>query len=216
LHGKPIITWNNGENRCNITHVDDFAVGVVGLLGNQQVYNEAFNIVGDETPSWKEVLDILSDLLNTEIKTIDISSEYYAKETPSRKGEILGGRSISAVCSNKKIKSAVKDFKQNISLKDGLKKTVDYYKSHNYIYGIDYKFDADIDRIIAKYAKKNNISIKNMNLHFIDYFHDNNPNDRYNYFIFKNKDIIIIKLFILLKRIVKKAVKILKLLLKIV
>jgi nucleoside-diphosphate-sugar epimerase len=209
LHGKPVITWNNGEVNCNITHVDDFAVGVVGLLGNQQAYNEAFNIVGDESPSWKEVLDILSNLLNTEIKTIDIPSEYYAKEIPSRKGEILGGRSISAVCSNKKIKSAVKDFKQNISLKDGLKRTIDFYKSHNYIYGIDYSFDADTDRIIEKYAKKNGISTKDMNLHFIDYFYDNNPNDRFNYFISKNKDVVVIKLFILLKRIVKKVIKIL-------
>jgi nucleoside-diphosphate-sugar epimerase len=210
LHGKPVITWNNGENRSNITHVDDFAVGVIGLLGNQQAYNEAFNIVGDETPSWKNVLDILSNLLNVEVRTIDIPSEYYAKEIPSRKGEILG-RSMSRVHSNKKIKSTVKDFKQNISLKDGLKKTLDYYQSHNYIYGIDYTFDADTDRIIAKYAKRNGISRKDMNLHFIDYLHSNNPNDKYNYFICRNKDCIVIKLFILFKRIIKKiATKLIK------
>jgi nucleoside-diphosphate-sugar epimerase len=211
LHGKPVITWNNGENRGNITHVNDFAVGVVGLLGNKQAYNEAFNIVGDETPSGKEVLDMLSDLLNTEVKTIDIPSEYYAAEIPSRKGEILGGRSISAICSNKKIKSTVKDFKQNILLKDGLKKTLEYYKNHNYIYGIDYAFDADADRIIAKYAKENGLFTKGMNLYFIDYLHRNNPSDKCNYFISRNKDCIAIKLFILFKRIAKKIISKLKL-----
>jgi nucleoside-diphosphate-sugar epimerase len=210
LHGKPLITWNNGENRYNITHVDDFAIGVVGLLGNQQAYNEAFNIVGNETPSWKEVLDVLSNLLNIKVKTVDIPSEYYAKEIPSRKGEILGGRSISTVCSNRKIKSAVEGFKQNILLKEGLKRTVEYYKTHNYIYGIDYAFDADTDRIIAKYAKENNISTKDMNLHFIDYFHNNNPNDKWSYFISRNKDYIAIKGFIFIKRIINKVIKVLK------
>jgi nucleoside-diphosphate-sugar epimerase len=212
LHGKPVITWNNGENRCNITHVDDFAVGVVGLLGNHQAYNEAFNIVGDETPSWKEVLDVLSNLLNTEVKTIDVSSDYYAKEAPMKKGEILGGRSISAISSNKKVKLTVSDFKQTISLKEGLKRTIDYYKTHNYIYGIDYTFDADTDRIIAKYAKKKGISTKNMNLYFIDYFCNSSSNDKYNYFIHRNKDFVAIKIFILLKRIIKKIVKTLKIL----
>jgi nucleoside-diphosphate-sugar epimerase len=195
LHGKPIITWNNGANRCNITHVDDFAVGVVGLLGNKQAYNEAFNVVGDETPSWREVLDTLSELLNMEIKTFDIPSDYYAKEIPSRKGEILGGRSIDAINSNKKIKSVVKNVKQNITLKEGLKKTIDYYKKHNYIYGIDYAFDADTDRIIAKYAKEKKIPMEGFTLHFIDYMNANNRKNRLIYFFYRHKENIVLKVF---------------------
>ena len=194
LHGKPIITWNNGENFCNITHVDDFAVGVVGLLGNQQAYNEAFNVVGDETPAWKEVLDALSNLLNKELKTFDIPSEYYAKEIPERSGEILGGRSSNGSCSNQKIKSVVKEFKQNISLQEGLKRTLDYYKSHNYIYGIDYAFDADTDRIIAKYAKEKKISVKEFNLHYINYLNEKKWNSFLKYFAVRNGNNLLIKL----------------------
>jgi nucleoside-diphosphate-sugar epimerase len=203
LNGKPIITWNNGKNRCNITHVDDFAVGIVGLLGNQQAYNEAFNVVGDETPSWKEVLDTLSGLLNMEIKTFDISSDYYAKEIPSKKGEILGGRSIDAINSNKKIKAIVQNFKQNITLKEGLKRTIDYYKTHSYINGIDYSFDADTDRIIAKYAKINGIST---NLHFVDYLNTKSKKDRIIYFANRRKSTLIVTTMAIgknIKRIIK-------------
>jgi len=191
---KPIITWNKGENYCNITHVDDFAVGVVGLLGNQQAYNEAFNVVGDETPSWKNVLDVLSSLLNKRIETFDIPSEYYAKEIPEKRGEILGGRSISSSNSNKKIKSVVKEFKQTIFLQEGLKRTLDYYKSHNYIYGIDYVFDANTDRIITKYAKLNKISIKRFNLRYIDYLNENKRGNSFKYFIKRNSDSLLIKI----------------------
>jgi nucleoside-diphosphate-sugar epimerase len=113
LHGKPMITWNNGENRCSITHVNDFSVGVIGLLGNRKAYNEIFNIVGDETPSWKEVLETLSAILNVPLKTFDIPVDYYAGEIMS-KDDLLGGRSISSKCSNKKIEYIVDDFKQTV------------------------------------------------------------------------------------------------------
>jgi nucleoside-diphosphate-sugar epimerase len=193
LNRKPIITWNNGNNRCNITHVDDFAVGVIGLLGNEAAYNEVFNVVGDETPSWNEVLDVLSNLLKKEIKRFDIPSEYYAKEMPARKGELLGGRAIDSINSNKKIISVVKEFKQTIMLKEGLMQTLDYYQKHNYIYGIDYGFDADTDRIIIKYAKENNISIQGLNLSYIDYLKNKKRKNKVYYFLYKNKDSTLFK-----------------------
>ena len=204
LNEKPIITWNQGVNYYNITHVDDFAVGVVGLLGNEKAFNEAFNVVGDDTPTWKEVLDILSELLNKNVNAFDIPSEYYAKEVPSKKGEILGGRAVSTKISNQKLKSIVPEFKQNISLKDGLKRTLDYYKSHNYIHGIDYAFDADTDRIIAKYAKENNIPIEGLNLRFIDYLKQNDFKNKLTYILNCHKENYFIKLIIFFSKVFRK------------
>ena len=183
INGKPIITWNKGANFCNITHVDDFAVGVVGLLGNEKAFNQAFNVVGDETPTWKEVLDTLSELLNKNAITFDISSEYYAEEIPMRKGEILGSRAANGKCSNQKLKSIIPEFTQQIALKEGLKRTLAYYKSHNYIYGMDYSFDAETDRIIMKYARKNRKSIKGFNLYYIDYLQENKWKNKVKYFV---------------------------------
>ena len=70
LNNKPIIRWNGGVNRCNMMRVEDFAVGVVGLIGNPKAYNEAFNICGDETPSFNDVLDCLSRLTGKPINTL--------------------------------------------------------------------------------------------------------------------------------------------------
>jgi len=146
LAGKPIITWNNGKNRCNMTRVEDFAVGVVGLIGNPKAYGEAFNVCGDQVPTFRDVLDVLSEYLHKDVITVDIASEFYANEMPNRSGEILGGRSMDAINSNAKLKDAVPDFGQTYSLKDGIFMTLDAYKSLNYQYGIDWMFDADTDR----------------------------------------------------------------------
>ena len=39
--GKYIPTWNGGNNRLNLTRVEDFAFGLVGLVGNPAAYNES-------------------------------------------------------------------------------------------------------------------------------------------------------------------------------
>jgi len=203
-HGKPVITWDGAKNRCNITRVEDFAVGLVGLLGNAKAYNEAFNICGEETPTWKEVLDALSKSIGLEIKTFDITSQEYGKEIPERKGEIVGGRAIDAINSNKKLKTVLPSFKQNLFLEEGIRTTVNHYTSHNYLYGMDYAFDADADRIIAKYAKMKGLSTKGMNIGFVDYLGKASIHDKCNYILNYHKDHFFMKILIKGQRLSKR------------
>lgn len=183
LNDKPIIRWNEGKNRCNMTRVEDFAIGVVGLIGNEKAYGEAFNVCGEETPSNNEVLDCLSEYLGKKATVIDIDKDFYANEMPSRAGELLGGRCIDAINSNEKIKSEVPEFKQTIFLKEGIKKTLNAYKANNYEKGIDWTFDAQCDRIVKKWCWKNGINSSNYNLGFIDYLGTATTKDRLEYFM---------------------------------
>lgn len=181
LAEKPIIRWNGGNNRCNITRVEDFAAGCVGLIGNPAAYGEAFNVCGDETPSWAEVLDAVSFAIGKKVRTIDVPSEFYAKEWPERSGAILGGRSNDSLCRNDKIKKAVPAFRQTIGLAEGVARTVAAYRERNYQNGIDWRYDADSDRIIAKWCKANGIPTKDLNLRFVDYLGTATSRDRLAY-----------------------------------
>ena len=129
--------------------VEDFAVGVTGLIGNPASYGQAFNICGDEPVSWSEVLDVLGHLLGKEVKRLDISTEDLIQYCPDRKGEIAG-RAADAIIDNTKIKSLVPGFGQRISLEDGIRKTLEAYKTHNFQKGIDWRFDAQWDNIVKK------------------------------------------------------------------
>lgn len=181
LAGKPIIRWNGGRNHCNVTRVEDFAIGCIGLVGNPVAYGEAFNICGDETPSWAEVLDALSLAVGKKTRTIDIPSEFYAKEWPERAGAILGGRSIDSLCRNDKIKKAVPGFRQTIGLNKGIAMTVKAYRERNFQNGIDWRYDADSDRIIDKWCKQSGIPSKGLNLGFVDYLGNASFRDRMEY-----------------------------------
>ena len=204
LAGKPVVVWNGGRNRCNMTRVEDFAVGVVGLIGNPKAYDEAFNICGEETPSFSEVLDVLSKLLHKEVLRVDVPSEYYAKECPSKKGEILGGRSIDCINSNRKIKDAVPSFQQTINLEEGIKRTIEAYQAQNFQKGIDWAFDADQDRIIAKWCRKNGISWNDYKLGFSDYLGTATPADRRLYWFVAHKDNFFVRILFILRKVVNK------------
>ncbi|MBQ2174318.1 MAG: NAD-dependent epimerase/dehydratase family protein [Alphaproteobacteria bacterium] len=166
--GKPIITWNNGENKLNLTHVDDFAKGAVGLIGNEAAYNEAFNIVGDYVYSWKEVLNTIGKIIGREVKTVDIPVDFYALELNEYvRGRLKGGRALDLCCSNAKLKRVMTDFKTTITLEDGIKRTLLFYINNNYCNGFDYIWDAECDRILSQYNSSSNEH--KTQLHYIQY-----------------------------------------------
>lgn len=167
--GKSIITWNNGLNRLNLTRVEDFANGMVGILGNPKAYNEVFNVVGDYVYSWMEVLQTLERVINAKVNVIDIPVDFYANELSgdTREG-LLGGRSKDLVCSNEKLKSVIGDFTTKYTLEEGLRKTIQFYEDNDYYNGFDYVWDAECDRIINKYRRSRGLPI-DKTLHFVNY-----------------------------------------------
>lgn len=168
LAGKPVITWDGGSTRWNIMRVEDFAIGVVGLVGNTMAYDQAFNICGDEAVSWTEVLDKLGKILGKEPVCLDITSAQLKKYCPGREGEI-SGRAYDAIIDNSKIKNVVPEFKQKISLEEGLAMTVEAYKSQNYQKGIDWRFDALWDYIIKHEIKRQRLPRSAYRTGFVNY-----------------------------------------------
>lgn len=199
---KPIILWDEGRSISTITRVEDFAIGLVGLLGNEQAYNQAFHIVGDERHTWKEVIDTLGEILSVNPVYFSLSKEIFAKEVPLRQGEIMGGRGINQLLDNSKIKSIVPEMGTHIPLKEGLKMTVDYYMNHNYLKGIDYSFDGDWDRIIIKYDKE-----KKYKLNFVDYFNNATNHDKRTYYLALHKDRVDVKIVKAILSVVQRITK---------
>lgn len=204
LHGKPIITWNNGLNTSNMMRVEDFATAFVPLIGNPKAYGEAYNICGDEIPSFNEVLDVMQSYLNKNIIKIDVESEFYAKELPHKAGEILGGRSINATNSNEKIKSIVSGWKQTISLQQGITKTLAAYKANNYQRGIDWTFEGECDKVIKAWCKKKGIDYKKYDIGFIDYFGNASFNDHITYWLAFHKDSALARALLFMRRMLSK------------
>jgi hypothetical protein len=187
--------------------VEDFAVGVVGLIGNPQAKNEAFNICGDDACSWNEVVEIVANDLDLKPVYFDITSDDYKRHYSQKSGEIAG-RSFDAIIDNKKIKEIVPVFKQTMSLKEGIAKTIAAYRNQNYQKGIDWKFDANCDRIIKEYCKENKFDTTEMNLHFVDYLSNAKFADKIEYELELYKNLFFVKMINLGIRALKKIIRI--------
>lgn len=170
--GKPIVTWNKGLNKLNLTRVEDFAAGAVGLLGEEKALNEEFNVVGDFVYSWMDVLTTLGELLKIDVKTIDIPVDFYSKYySGDQKEALVGGRACDLVCSNEKLKGVVPHFTTKYDLREGVKKTIEFYRNNNYYKGFDYRYDALQDLVIKDFSKLH--KLKYDNIGFKNYGNDN-------------------------------------------
>lgn len=206
LNGKPILRWDSGTTRWNMMRVEDFAVGVVGILGNKKAYGEAFNLSGDDVYTWNDVLSAIEKTIGVKPIIFDITSQEYMQFYPDKKGEI-SGRSLDAIVDNSKIKSIVPEYATKYSLNEGIAMTINAYKEENYQRGIDYKFDGDTDRIIATLSKRKNIDIKGLNLHFIDYLGNASRADKRAYWLESHKNNVLVKICIFSGRAISSIIR---------
>ena len=180
LNDKPVFLWDDGKAICTLTHVADFAKGVVGLIGNKCAYNEEFNVTGDETYTWEEVLLMIGKQLGKELFIEKIPSVFIVDNLPELKGILIGDRCLDAIFDNSKIKKTIPSLSFGMTLENGIDEVLESYKKNNFYKGIDYVWDAKIDRLICNYQKKNNKSY-NCNMRYIDYLNDKSV---YNHLIY--------------------------------
>lgn len=176
LSGKPMFLWDDGMTKCTLTHVDDFSIGLVGLFENPQAYNEDFHIVTDKSLSWLDMLLLLYEMLGVKPNIIFVPTDYICHCLPEYRGMLLGDRALNAEFDIAKLKKAVPCFESSVSLKMGLAEVIAYYRTHNFLDGIDYVWDGKIDRLISSYGKC-------YNLHYRDYLGEKRMSNYWKYLI---------------------------------
>lgn len=190
LHDKPIVRWNGGKTRWSMMRVEDFAVGLVGLIGNEKSYNRAINICGDNSYSWNDVVECVEDIIQKKAILFDVTSEEYGSILPDKKGRIMG-RSSDLICSNKNIKELVPEFHITYNLHQGIEKTIKAYRENNYQKGIDYTYDALEDRIIRESCQRHDIDHNKYNLGFIDYLGNASLKEKIRHYAISHNSILL-------------------------
>lgn len=152
--GKPLVSWDGGRGSCNIMRVEDFCTGLFGLLKNPRAYREAVNVCGDETPSWQDVICAVEKATGVDIPVIDLPKEFLQRHY-SQRSEEIAGRSFNVVASNAKLKKLVPSFRQTISLRDGIARTISAYRENGFENGVDWIFDAKCDEVINAWHRQN-------------------------------------------------------------
>ena len=155
LKGKPIIVHGDGSSLWVNTHAEDFAIGFLGLLGNEKAIGQAFHITSDEVLTWNQIYQTIADALGVESKIVHIPSYFIVTVKPEMAGGLFGDKTWSTVFDNSKIKSFVPDFQATIPFNVGIRRTLDWFAADEKRRRIDNNVDRDMDRIIQAFQQGN-------------------------------------------------------------
>src|SRR5512133_3614810 len=76
--GKEVVVHGDGTSLGRLTHCDDFAKGLVPLLGSTRTIGEAFHITSDDVLTWNQVTMILAKAAGAEPKIAHVPSDAIA------------------------------------------------------------------------------------------------------------------------------------------
>ena len=152
LDGKPVILHGDGTSQWTLTHNSDFAKGFIGLMGNPHTIGNAFQITSDETLTWRQIYEIIADVLGVKAKMYFVPSDFLdavGKPTYDFEGELLGDKAWCVLFDNQKVKRAVPDFHCTTRFDQGVRNTIENILRHPELQVPDPEFDAWCDRVIA-------------------------------------------------------------------
>lgn len=153
LKEKEIIVPGDGQSIWTLTHASDFAVGLVGLLGNAATLSEAFHITSDEKLTWDSIHYLIGAALGIRPKLVHIPSDYIARIYPERGAGLLGDKAVSALFDNSKIKRFVPEFSPKLSFSEGIRRSIEWYEARPELKKPNAATNDEIDAILGYWQK---------------------------------------------------------------
>jgi nucleoside-diphosphate-sugar epimerase len=147
--GRPIVLPGDGTSVWTMTHARDFAVGLLGLLGNEGALGEDFHITSDEWLTWNGIFEILGGHLGRAPEIRHLPSQAVLCADAELGAGFWGDKSHSLVFDNSKIKRLVPEFEAKIPFFEGSKDIVDWYDEDPSRRQADPVADALQDRLCA-------------------------------------------------------------------
>jgi nucleoside-diphosphate-sugar epimerase len=150
--GEPIVVHGDGTSLWTLTHAEDFAVGLAGLLGCDQAAGHAFHITSDEVLAWDRIYEITAEAAGAEARIVHVPSDFIAQEEPSLAGTLLGDKAHSAVFDNSKIRCFVPGFQARIPYREGIRRTLSWFEAAESRRRSDGGTDRLINRLLQAYG----------------------------------------------------------------
>jgi UDP-glucose 4-epimerase len=118
LEGRPIPVFGTGRILRDFLYVDDCVEALVAVAAEPAAVGEVVNVGNDRASTFLEVAETLREIVpGTEIEFTDFSPERKAQEPGDFVSDITKIRRLTG-------------WEPRIGLREGLERTVDFYRSH--------------------------------------------------------------------------------------
>jgi nucleoside-diphosphate-sugar epimerase len=147
--GRPIVCHGDGTSLWVMTAASDFAVGLVGLLGQDGALGEAFHITSDEVLTWQAIYRTIAEAAGAELEMVHVPSALIAAFYPERGGSLLGDKAWSVVFDNAKIRRFVPAYRPRVTFAEGMARSIAWFDADPARRTVNQETDGRIDRVIA-------------------------------------------------------------------
>lgn len=153
LAGKEIVVHGDGQSLWTLTHARDFAVGLVGLLGNPAAVGEAVQITGEEALTWETIHLAIGSALGVEPRIVHVPSDFIARVDPEQGQHFLGDKTYTALFDCSKLKRLVPEFRATVPFHQGLRESVQWFLADRARQKVNPQIDAVIDRVLEAWKR---------------------------------------------------------------
>lgn len=151
----PVVVHGDGTSLWTITHTDDFAPGLVGLLGDPRTFGEAYHITSDEPVTWDTIYRELAKAAGVpEPKLVHVASEAIAAVRPDWGPRLVGDVSHTAVFDISKVQAIVPDFRPSIPFHQGAREIMAWYDATPEAQVVDPDANAAFDLLVSRYSPR--------------------------------------------------------------
>ncbi|WP_430866950.1 NAD-dependent epimerase/dehydratase family protein [Demequina aurantiaca] len=155
--GEKFIVHGDGTSLWTLTDHRDFAVGLVGLLGNERALREDFTITSDDVLTWNQIHEYVGAAIGVSAEKIAAQSVFIPSTLLARydpdafEGPLLGDKANAGVFNTSKLRAAVPDFNPTRRFKDGVRESIDWFLAEESRREIDEDSNAKWDDVIDRY-----------------------------------------------------------------
>ncbi|MET0433354.1 MAG: SDR family oxidoreductase [Cellulomonas sp.] len=149
--GREVVVHGDGTSLWTLTHHEDFARGLVPLLGHPRTLGEAFHITSDDVLTWDQVVRALAAALGVEPRIVHVPSDAIAAADPEWGAGLLGDKAHSMVFDTTKLRRLVPDFATTIRFEQGAREIVAWHDADPGRRTVDTRLDAVMDDLVARF-----------------------------------------------------------------
>jgi len=146
--GRPVVVHGDGTSLWTITHTDDVAVGLVGLLGNPAALGEAFHITNDDPLTWNQIYTHLARAAGVASPDlVHVASATIAGVHPAWGPGLVGDKAHSMVFDNTKVAALVPEFAPSVDFAEGARQIIAWHDADPARQVVDPEIDVVIERL---------------------------------------------------------------------
>lgn len=154
LHGRAIVISRDVADKLTaMTHGRDVVAGVLGIIGKKEAFGRAFNIATNKSYTWRQILDIYLDTLEsvTGKRPRVVETDVSIKMRDGARWQVLYARAVNRSFDNSAI-ARFTDVSKFIDPKDGLREALTNFLRAPRFEAINWTHEAWHDRQTHEYA----------------------------------------------------------------